>query len=390
MSRSFLLAVLLHSTAFAADSNNDRCEDVYFNANTACVALTADIGAGVIVGAGAVIGERATVGADSEIGDNTVVGRRATIGERTVFGPDSTVGRAATVGSGVDASEGSLSVGYAASLGDRCVVSSNVTLGSLVTVGADCDLGANTVLARSATLGNGAVLGDGVVIGPEVLAGAGLDLANGVRVRKGATFRDGVTVSEGSAISRDNTLGDGASVGSDARLRANVQVGAVGTVADDVVVPRGTVIEGGPVAPCAQAFGVACAEFEWDYLKASNTGAGDSFGHSVALSDDTLVVGATGEDSAAKGVNGAQSSNSAAGTGAAYLFTRSGGVWSQQAYLKASNTSANDYFGRSVALSGDTLAVGARNEDSDATGINGDQTSNAATNADAVYVTRAP
>jgi hypothetical protein len=140
------------------------------------------------------------------------------------------------------------------------------------------------------------------------------------------------------------------------------------------------------VDPCAQAFGVTCAEFEWDYLKASNTDANDSFGASVALSGDTLAVGARKEDSAATGVSGDQSSNAAGLAGAVYVFTRSGGVWSQQAYLKASNTGAGDYFGRSVALSGDTLAVGAYLEDSDATGVNGVQGSNAARNSGAVYV----
>jgi UDP-3-O-[3-hydroxymyristoyl] glucosamine N-acyltransferase len=386
MYRAALLSVLFHSTAFAADSNNDGCEDVYFNANTACVALTADLGAGVTVGPGAVIGERTSVGADSEIGANAVVGRRATIGERTVLGPDSTVGRAATVGSDVDAAAGGLSVGYASSLGDRCVVSSNVTLGSLVTVGADCELGANTVLARLATVGDGAALGDGVVLGPEVLAGDALRLGDGVRVRKNTTFADGVTVGSGTTVGRDNVLSDGASVGADARLRANVLVGAGGTVADDVVLLRGTVIEGGPVDGCAQAFGVTCAEFEWDYLKASNAGADDQFGLSVALSGDTLAVGTFTEDSDATGVNGDQSSNAASTSGAVYVFTRSDGAWSQQAYLKASNTGAIDHFGHSLALSGDTLAVGARAEDSNATGVNGDQNSNAASGSGAVYV----
>jgi acetyltransferase-like isoleucine patch superfamily enzyme len=341
------------------------------------------------VGARAVIGERATVGADSEIGANTVVGRGATIGERTVLGPDSTLGRAATVGSDVDASAGSLSVSYAASVGDRCVVSSNVTLGSLVTVGADCELGANIALGRSVTLGNGALLGDGVVIGPEVLAGDALHLGDGVRVRKNTTLGDDVTVGAGTRIGRGSTLFDGAVLGTHARLRAYVQTCSA---ADNEYLPMGTVNNAcDPVDPCAQAFGVTCAEFEWDYLKASNTDANDSFGRSVALSGDTLAVGAYPEDSAATGVNGDQSSNAAGNSGAVYMFTRSGGAWSQQAYLKASNTDANDQFGfSSVALSGDTLVVGAYREDSDATGVNGDQSSNVADNAGAVYVTRAP
>jgi acetyltransferase-like isoleucine patch superfamily enzyme len=384
MNRAIIVSVLFHATAFAADSNNDGCEDAYFTANEACVALTADLGAGVIVGPGAVISKRATVGANSEIGANTVVGRGATVGERTVLGPDSTLGRAAMVGSDVDASAGSLSVGYAASLGDRCAVSSNVTLGSLVTVGADCDLGANIAIGRSATLGNGALLGDGVVIGPAVLAGDALDLGVGVRARKNTTFGNDVTVGAGTRIGRRSTLFDGAVLGTNATLRAYVQVCSA---ADNELIPMGTVNNAcDPVDPCAQAFGVTCAEFEWDYLKASNTDEDDMFGHSVALSGDTLAVGAIEESSNATGVNGDQSSNAAELSGAVYVFTRSGGVWSQQAYLKASNTDEDDEFGHSVALSGDTLAVGAYVEESAATGVNGDQSSNAVGTSGAVYV----
>lgn len=99
------------------------------------------------------------------------------------------------------------------------------------------------------------------------------------------------------------------------------------------------------------------------YLKASNTGAGDTFGHSVALSADgaTLAVGASQEGSKATGINGDQGDNSVEGSGAVYVFTRSGVVWSQQAYVKSSNTVLYDSFGFSVGLSpdGNTLAVGA-------------------------------
>ena len=111
------------------------------------------------------------------------------------------------------------------------------------------------------------------------------------------------------------------------------------------------------------------------YIKASNTNAYDSFGSTIALSGDgsTLAVGAD---------------NSALGAGAVYVYTRSGTSWSQQAYIKASNTNAGDNFGYSVALSGDgsTLAVGASEEDSAATGINGNQADNSAPIAGAVYV----
>ena len=122
------------------------------------------------------------------------------------------------------------------------------------------------------------------------------------------------------------------------------------------------------------------------YLKASNAELGDEFGSSVALDGDTLVVGATHEDSAATGVNGDQTDNSAQNAGAVYVFVREQGQWSQQAYLKASNTDGWDIFGSSVALSDATLVVSAVLEDSAATGVNGDQTNNNAIESGAVYV----
>ncbi len=126
------------------------------------------------------------------------------------------------------------------------------------------------------------------------------------------------------------------------------------------------------------------------YLKASNTDADDRFGSALALSSDgnTLSVAAIGEDSNAVGIGGNQSDNTASWSGAVYLFTRTGNSWSQQAYLKASNTEASDSFGRAVALSsdGNTLAVGANGENSNAVGIDGDQSDNTASVSGAVYL----
>jgi hypothetical protein len=122
------------------------------------------------------------------------------------------------------------------------------------------------------------------------------------------------------------------------------------------------------------------------YLKASNTGANDVFGFSVAISGETIVVGAEGEDSNAIGVGGVQTNNSVAESGAAYVFVRSGVAWSQQAYLKASSTGSNDYFGESVAISGETIVVGAYGEDSNARGVDGNETDNGAVNSGAAYV----
>lgn len=91
-----------------------------------------------------------------------------------------------------------------------------------------------------------------------------------------------------------------------------------------------------------------CYRFEQDKLTASDAAPGDFFGYSVAVSGDTLVVG-SGLDDHIAGVN----------AGSAYVFIRSGSDWVQQAKLIASNGGANHYFGFSVAISGDTLVIGA-------------------------------
>ena len=126
------------------------------------------------------------------------------------------------------------------------------------------------------------------------------------------------------------------------------------------------------------------------YVKASNTDLYDYFGSALALSADgnILAVGAWGEASSATGVGGDQSDNSVSGAGAVYVLTRGSGLWSQQAYVKASNTDANDIFGRALALSadGNNLAVGAWGEASKATGVGGDQSDNSVSGAGAVYV----
>src|SRR2546428_3104365 len=126
------------------------------------------------------------------------------------------------------------------------------------------------------------------------------------------------------------------------------------------------------------------------YVKASNPREGAQFGFSIALSGDgnTLAVGSQMEESAATGINGNQDDHSAFGAGAVYVYVRRGNGWSQQAYIKASNTGQDDQFGFNVALSadGNTLAVSAPYEDSAATGINGDQADNSMLNSGAVYI----
>lgn len=122
------------------------------------------------------------------------------------------------------------------------------------------------------------------------------------------------------------------------------------------------------------------------YLKASNPDQSDSFGGAVAIDGDTLVVGAPLESSNATGVNGDQNNNAAIRSGAAYVFKRANGTWTQQAYLKATNPRFEDSFGLSLAIHGDTIAVGAPFEDSGEAGINAPGTDGSKSSAGAVYV----
>ena len=114
-----------------------------------------------------------------------------------------------------------------------------------------------------------------------------------------------------------------------------------------------------------------------------------AFGYVLGLSADgnTLAVGATGEDGSTTGVNGDDSDNSARGAGAVYVFEREGEEWSQQAYIKASNTDATDLFGISLAISddGETLVISALDEDGSTQGING-RDDNESRGSGAVYV----
>ncbi|MGH7244475.1 MAG: hypothetical protein ACREJD_13775 [Phycisphaerales bacterium] len=83
-------------------------------------------------------------------------------------------------------------------------------------------------------------------------------------------------------------------------------------------------------------------------LLASDGAAGDSFGCSVTIFGDTVVVGAY-----------AKTVNANFNQGVAYVFTRTGAVWTQQAKLVASDAAANDFFGFSVSAGLDSVVIGA-------------------------------
>lgn len=132
---------------------------------------------------------------------------------------------------------------------------------------------------------------------------------------------------------------------------------------------------------------------EWaqtSFLKASNNLQGLRFGETVAFARNGrhLVVGSTREPSAETGTNGVSDDNSAPRAGGAYLFSLIDDQWREASYIKAANTEARDGFAIGLALSaeGDTLAIGAYREDSDAQGINGDRDNNDGTDSGAVYL----
>ncbi len=107
-----------------------------------------------------------------------------------------------------------------------------------------------------------------------------------------------------------------------------------------------------------------------------------------------MVAGAFDEDSLLAGNPAAHGRFERLGcigsspTGAAYVFVRKDSTWTQQAFIKATNTRLNDQFawGLSLSRDGNTLAVGAHLEDSGAAGLNGDQEDATSEDSGAVYI----
>ncbi len=121
-------------------------------------------------------------------------------------------------------------------------------------------------------------------------------------------------------------------------------------------------------------------------LEASNAEKGDLFGYSVAVSGDTIVIGAFGETSNAGKVRSPETDVSLTQAGAAYVFTRSSVTWTEQAHLKSGKSGRGDLFGIAVAIAGERIVVGAPGEDSGATGVSGDEADNGASQSGAAYV----
>ncbi|MEE4184536.1 MAG: integrin [Gammaproteobacteria bacterium] len=189
----------------------------------------------------------------------------------------------------------------------------------------------------------------------------------------------------------DDTLQEGDRFGNRVDLSADgltLAVAAWGEDSDSLLINSGE--DNNAAADSGAVYVFANDGLSWSqqaYIKAANAEANDLFGSDIALSDsgDTLAVGAINESSAG---SADPFDNSAERSGAVYVFTRSGGAWLQQAFIKSQAAGARDEFGSSVALNGagDRLAVGAQQEDSDAAGIGGSQSNNDAENTGAAYL----
>ncbi len=226
--------------------------------------------------------------------------------------------------------------------------------------------------------------------------------ANNSALSSGAVFvfsRSGATWTQQAFIKASNTE-QGDIFGYSVSLSANGDTLAVGTINEDSnatsISTDGTGEANNSVSDSGAVYIFSRSGTVWTqqaYVKASNTGMFDNFGREVFLSADgnTLAAASLFEDSSATGVSSTgtgESDNSVSSSGAIYMFKRVGSTWSQQTYVKSSNTGHEDSFGISISLSsdGESMVVGAYNEDSNATGIGGDQTNDAAGKSGAVYL----
>jgi hypothetical protein len=111
------------------------------------------------------------------------------------------------------------------------------------------------------------------------------------------------------------------------------------------------------IIPQVSSFTLSFGWSQQAKLQSADIAAGDTFGYSVSISNDgnTAIAGAWGEDT------------TASRAGSVYIFTRSGTTWTQQAKLQASDAATNNFLGWSVSISddGNTAIAGARSADHD-------------------------
>jgi len=182
------------------------------------------------------------------------------------------------------------------------------------------------------------------------LFGSSVSIADDTAI-VGAVFGDGNAIDSGSAYvfvrnagvwseQQKLTASDGAAL---------VLFGHAVSISGDTVIV-GAVLDDDIASNSGSAYVFVRSAGVWSQeqkLKAGDVAAGDSFGSSVSLSGDTVIVGAPSK---------------ASNTGSAYVYVRSGTVWSQQQKLTAADAALNDAFGGAVSLSGNTAIVGAAND----------------------------
>jgi len=186
-------------------------------------------------------------------------------------------------------------------------------------------------------------LGESVSIsGDYVIAGARFD-----NQYKGAAYiyvRSGTTWSQQQKLTASPT-------------RANDRFGSSVSISGDYAIVGN--IETGNTNDSGSAYIYVRSGMTWSQqqkITPSDGSGSDQFGAVVAISGDYAVIAAPGEDTG--GI----------GAGAAYIFKRSGTMWSQQAKIQSSDIAAYDGFGNSVAISGDYAFIGCRYDDDDGNG----------------------
>jgi hypothetical protein len=194
------------------------------------------------------------------------------------------------------------------------------------------DAAADDLFGRSVS-----VSGDTAVIGAYGDNGIGIDSGSAyVFVRSGTTWTQQAKLTASDAALED-FFGTSVSVSGDTAV--------IGAYGDD---------DGGSGSGSSYVFTRSGGTWtQQQKLTASDAAADDQFGLSVSVSGDTALIGAVGTDSGSTYV------------GSAYVFVRSGTAWTQQAKLMASDAAAYDYFGVSVSVSGETALIGAWEDDDD-------------------------
>lgn len=251
-----------------------------------------------------------------------------------------------------------------------------------------------------------AISGDTIVVGAPSENAAVTTITNGTTASgdqsasgSGAAYvfkRTGTSWAQEAYIKPVNNLAGNAFGSSVAISSDTIAVGALGEASNSQLIINGATASSNTSASSAGAVYVykrtSSSWAQEAYIKPSNTVASMSFGTSLALDTNTLVVGATGESGNQSTISHgstASTDQSVGSSGAVYVFKRTSTSWAQEAYLKAPNNAAGILFGHSVAISGDSVVVGAKNESSNQTTITNGTTASSdtsASSAGAAYV----